>query len=846
MSFARIKNKTWTPDHGGLSSTSLVANVNESLLFSFFIEIETITYLPELSWHITDDFAYIVRDDGGSFLDDGFQEGDNVTIVGATNSGTADNLFKQIGTVSFVSENEISYTGSSLIKSLETNEIYIVNITPLRSLFFRDNFVANSSTSENYTDSVTGNDRSYFIEDIYQLTPTLQNMSVNGSNDGYSSRKRVSFISYSDLVITIDDDGLGDSPTTTISNGIQVFRILSNVVIQPQIFDSNDNYYNPETIVNPPLYFGDESTKYIFNCEFRDVYSNSNSTKVFSFSESLGSVGWYGENYNGFPNNYSLSSLSFTDDDTGLPKTSLSTNTKTRVEISIQSKDFTFSNGQIVSVMHIIFPKNGSYSTSQLDFDDTFVRAVTQLQIGTTNIGTDVFGDISCLLIGSNIIKINFTTNYSESQKELLSDSIKYGLSVMPSTDSNADIRLRDKSNILVDYQLFSTDTDVDGLINIPLLNIFNTSNDGIPYGNINGWIEDGCYVNFTLEKTTNSSINLFNGDTNIYKSIRIGKVRVGLIAVDSSKTFPIITDDYFEISSYEIDFTNSLDINKDLGSIITDYTIVQNMDTDISRNFPISGDNNKFWMVKVQTVSEIADKIDYEFNVPFKIDWQQIKTLPSLDNVPTNFQDSDQLNDGFNTKSNNYSEKNSYEVKLNIAVDVISDGIESTYYHLSQNFKIYDYDEDEVSRVGIPPALWSVTSVKTTNENGQDLSGFISENEETKIKVTFTPSAAGVPNPLEWFAVTRISAKNESAYSIYEIFTNRLTTNTESPLIPLEGDTLPLFYEDSGNLVMECRTNVTYINSSVSNSLSFRLGGIDLSPSTGAYSDGYSNGYDI
>ena len=133
----------------------------------------------------------------------------------------------------------------------------------------------------------------------------------------------------------------------------------------------------------PPLdiYNGNLSLKYVFQTEFRTVINNPNTSMVSSYDTQLGSVGYLGESYNGYKNNYSVSDLVYTVD--SVPVDRLEIGSITNVSFKINNDQPTFTTNTPVVVGHTSIVNSLYYANSTDEYQTVWTDEDLRLTSGT-------------------------------------------------------------------------------------------------------------------------------------------------------------------------------------------------------------------------------------------------------------------------------------------------------------------------------------------------------------------------------------------------------------------------------------------------------------------------------
>ncbi|NIQ13046.1 MAG: hypothetical protein GTO02_01140, partial [Candidatus Dadabacteria bacterium] len=119
------------------------------------------------------------------------------------------------------------------------------------------------------------------------------------------------------------------------NNYAQIFEIQHIFTILPYYQDGE--LTNLQTKVKPTLFNSNSCLKYAYNAQFTDFLTNPNGIKELIVDSTLGSTGWFEENFNGGALYYSIIELAYTNLDTLLPEPSVNAQQKTRVNFNIRT-----------------------------------------------------------------------------------------------------------------------------------------------------------------------------------------------------------------------------------------------------------------------------------------------------------------------------------------------------------------------------------------------------------------------------------------------------------------------------------------------------------------------------
>ena len=273
----------------------LLGNVGDRITLELDIEIE-VSFNSSFSNPIESNGTNQLTRLSGSFLDDGFFVGSNIS-------------FNYGGT-----------TGTGVVTVLTPTTMRVGSITgtfPVSGTYpFNDGTTVNPIFSIESTDNVQG------VVFNYNLIPNsdVTSASLNSLIDGTTPRFEVGGLNPTDTVTILPMTTFGFNSghsvfvASIVGNGkvgsIQKFTISVEFQIIP-LFDNLSNFQNS---VAPSFLFDNESLTDVFQLTFLPQLNNPN---VFIQTDSTatalsGNVGWFDENFNGNTSNYSVVGVNYT------------------------------------------------------------------------------------------------------------------------------------------------------------------------------------------------------------------------------------------------------------------------------------------------------------------------------------------------------------------------------------------------------------------------------------------------------------------------------------------------------------------------------------------------------
>lgn len=333
--------------------------------------------------------------------------------------------------------------------------------------------------------------------------------------------------------------------TGAVTAGVAEYEIVQDFII-PYYIQSWMTDILAHTLPTD-LWQGTKTLKHVWDIVFRQALSNPNYDINYTDDSILGSAGFFGENYNGFGNNYTFALTSYTDTLTGDVVAGLQINRKTTVNFTITSAaKFTSSSRIAIYGSSVRVPLDYTGKTTEFipiwNYDSLTVTA------GTNNTGTGTITRLDSTVDNTSLITceadFEFTAAqqlllYSDTTKLLLVDQFMiWGLTADPLLTAAAS----DKAGHVLDVCDLVRDTDVADLFNVTSFEVLkhdcNLLDGG--YSNVSGYIEEGMMarLRFTLD--------LNNG-------AYLKRLRMQTYAFNSS------TGEGFPVTDYDVDLSSGV-----------------------------------------------------------------------------------------------------------------------------------------------------------------------------------------------------------------------------------------------------------------------------------------------
>lgn len=788
-----IKDRRYlNPLNNGLAY-SLNTGDFATLLQGHAMERLKFTATVELSWR-SDMLDYdilggdTIECDTVNFLLDGVSVGDEVHYI------TSDGLIDQTLTVAYVEANKVVFDTAPLVSGgglASATPDHLRGTEQQTGLIFKHGLIENLE-SFNTLSKLDQNDMSWYFNDLDGVLSTAQNKGeIQSYVTGDVKARFVGFISDNQLFSPI--------------NSVQQFEIEQEFVILPYYREGELN--NLKNSLSPEdIYRGNKSLKQVFQFDFRTTYADINTTKSEQIQDILGTVGYFNENYNGFNNQYSIGGLTYANNDNAQSVDSLLKTTSTNVQYSVNSADGTFVIGDAVMVYFSLLPDSSVYRDSKNEFSTDWHYRVLRLIIDDPAAASGSFTNAQASFVSANQIDINFDF-LADTPSVITEDSSNY-LLVTACSDQTVPAEQSDRVGLTVDVNTVAIDTDVDGLVD----NLYITFNDHATgallddplqgYTNFEGYIENGIVAPFGFRVSR------------ILEPL-IDAVNIRLVAYNSS------SGDVFNLQR----------IVYDVPTLQRDANQSQAINIDTTRGFNlISGSQFNWKKLLTGTFSGMGGTQEYYGAIGLKIDWQD---WIANNDANSAFYDINEPNDGLNQNSSRYSLKEGYELQLWLEVDMDAEDVITTYRARSTSLGIRDFGEGT-----------EFTCAQTTEKlDGTNIEGNIIQNgEDTILKATFTAVTPPV-DIADYYGIIYIHKKNVQGYDDYQLSSIELPPDNNL-IKPLDGENLLNFTQVGNDLILKAKVD----NLSLENGSDYdwkaevRLKDSELV--LGAYSGGYSDGY--
>jgi len=580
---------------------------------------------------------------------------------------------------------------------------------------------------------------------------------------------------------------------------IQRYEIKHEFTIVPFYLDGQLS--NLQNGVIPTLLNGVSSLKYVFNPSFRSALSNPNGAKEFQYEQTLGSVAWFGENFNGFNNEYNIKSIAYADAVTLASADGLLVSSRTRVTITVENTTNPFTGLERYDTYISYLPSQAEYTNTKLtDLKDNFIYANTPNNEGTVLIGgaNDII-KVTTASISSGDLVIVIDVEYSATQKAFLAGKVSAGptrfLIGVGVGDDSLTSASSDRVVLLADVEEYDESADIPDLMAFDKFDIY-APNEQISGGNgttsMISWNEDGLVVDYD-----------FYIDTN--KQAVLNSLDFKLVAYDP------VTFQYSELDSFSFG----------VSSAIVSGGIQQIIETKL-RGYDLEA-GDQFNDMTITVGPNVGGLQHYTGRYAQKISWQDWLSNLNIDPV---FFDATKPNDNLNFKASNYSLLNGYEIRFLVAanltgVSTLAVTGDTDYIFPSPTVTVYDYDLD-AENPSTP--IFSCVIETFTADGLTNLGGAILTGADTLFRTTWTKDVGGPFTTLvDLWAFHRIEETQQAGYEIQE--TNTLTDSPSNTLlIPTTSNTRLDMDLVTGEVVTECLINGSNVKTGIGYNISARL----------------------
>jgi len=813
---AIITRREYTNEFRPEVTSWLLGNVGDRISLELDVEI-SISVDSGFSNPFESDGATQLTRSTGSFLDDGFFVGSNVSWSG-TASGSA-------------------FTGSGVIATLTPTVMRLGSITGTFPSV--GDYPFNDGTTVNLTMNIQSTDNVQGINFNYNLIANtdISGASLNSLVDGTTPRFEAVGLDPTDTVTIIPMSNVGfNSGHSVFSSSIvglgktgpvQKFKITVLFQIIP-LFDILSDFQNN---VAPSFLFDSDSLTDVFRLQFLPQLNNPN-ISIFTDSTNTalaGNVGWFDENFNGNTSIYSTVGVSYTNT-SGTNVLGVSKDAPTNFQITVNQTGASATSKYKIGFFTIPFDKELISDNSNKNYENLFLNDLNQVVDQSTAQFTFAgYGNTSGAKMGIRFDSVtnNGTTvlisgqfqpnNAFSTYFDTIDESNWNYLLYVSLADESLGSNISDRTTLRCDFNQLQeiAPSFVLGDLNTEILN------------HAQGIVNAGgsSYLGTVEDEVLTKS--LFYLDTAKTESIDTIKLKVeGFNTVDGST---------FDCENYEIDTSGfPLDNNG-----------VQLFNVDTTRGFQMkSGVDKNFVKIVREQSSDTGTKKAFWIYFAIRPRWEYwIENT----NVPNELIDGTKRFDG---KNQNWARLdsvfNKWKLRFSIETKLNSNSLVVNTKN-SKNIYIRTFDESNVWDGSITHYDETKTTNLFTGLNADNVrTNAILETEKTLVEADFDLEdvAGDVGTIGNYYGVIRIEAFEQGGIKGIEMISTVLE-NLNGVLKPVTGSTKCKIEKISATKIrLSALIDNTLLNTSIVNyKTSARIGFSNL-VTPGIYGQQYGNQY--
>ena len=726
---------------------------------------------------------------GSTWFDNGFDVGDSFTFkwttldisTGAATSSTVTGTIVQINGATFYSSNTTLGLGAAQSNiypaQLATSKIYnAVMVTAKKPQGIRLKYAHSTNTLSNslsFASLIDGTISEFLADDT-------DTMAIN-------QVKQFNFLSLqSGMSVKTCTLRYIASQGATVPNQKHIYDIEIVFMLVP-LFEDVTTFENNEA---PPQYLDTESVTDAFLVTGYPVYNNPN-IKIENdpnVTKRLGNCGWFDENFNGFANNFTVSSVDFL-------------NTSSTAVVALDYQNPIRVRAVIDGIPNVSSQTRCTYGfqwipSLESDYKNKTSQAYKNFKVntgGTANGFNDVF---SVTPVIAPQLRVGYASDSATMDtrnvrfQQTGANQITFECEFVPSAAFAAFMEARDETER--NYILWVNVGDQDNLYNesdrVTLLLQYATLQTYIePIGEFEGMeigfldhtqdendTPNSCGVDMRIEDDILAKIT-FQVDTAISSTIPIPTaLNYGILLQRDSDGFQYLLD------RYAID--------------LTQYPSVTQYNFNASRGFKLGAGNSKnlvganyYPTLDSGTLRGVLGL--YGFKVRWE-DWLGRNDAP-LD-VRTAFFDNTLNQNGLNNDWYRYLNTLGWSVNFFVYTDAILNGQAVRYANLKQMvFQDYNANADVTATFTYyRDSDNTVLSGGTDPVSGLPL-GVILSNELVRLEILWTRTVGTWANINEAYGINTIEVRNGSGQFEYRQLSSIWLPENDNPLLPLTGATL-------------------------------------------------------
>jgi len=493
--------------------------------------------------------------------------------------------------------------------------------SPLTYLRYDHGLTVSTNSTTNYRSKLDGETTSYIVPNLTGVFSDGEKTAINSNFGSFKAR----FVG----VAQIPYDNVGSF------NSAQDFEIEHIFKIQDYSEADIQNYIDR---FKPDAYLGESTLNYNSKFEFRNVETAPSTSKIGTFLDQS-NVGYFGENLNGRPNNYTVSDVVIV---------RVSNNSQIEDITSSEASKVTFNiNGDFTSEAVIVlnhFAMISDYEFKKVDFEDLFFSDTVRIQgISTENGGIITEGKITAVTPTQASVEMTVNPNSSTLDGEQYLLSVLVGDSSIPSITSN-------KVQEIIKTGFYQTGFDIEGLLGDVSIELFQRDCD--PYTEVGS-----------------SSFSIISGEL-IYTKLLIPTIG-GLI-------------DSIELETIDLDGVDGIEV-VDSDEIDTSSFVTVNGEQEIQTDLPTpyrTGLNGR--------IEKVSTGL-YQVVFPYRLPYEKLRKVLGLSSV---LFDQNEPNQGLN-ESVHYQATKGLDIHIAYKIGMLSEGRITYYRYRTPPLTIKDFEEN-------------------------------------------------------------------------------------------------------------------------------------------------------
>lgn len=437
--FNELRNGKLFDQNTSEFTPNLVANAGEYIKLVYKVRIEPIAFASDFEqWYFNADK---VERSSGNFIDDGIIEGNKVRFVSDWKNRESSRVEEFTATVDFISDNgtimEFTVTAGAQTTLGEVSNVgFDLNYTDTE----------NVSTAILIKWGLIGND-----EDFNFISKVSENQQIyyKGGITGVDTMIPLGILR--DWVtggMTVED--------TTNETYAQEFTITHTLIVSPwYIIDYLTNLENNSI---PELLNGENSLKYVFQTDIRNTLTDIASQKLDTLENLKGVTGWFGENFNGFNNNYEITSISYRDADTLEVLPAISINGRTEIILTVEMISGSIDANYNFGIYHSLLP------SSETIYKNTLTNMVSNFLYKREVISGDgTVGDLTTSQ-AAGVLTVNYIIEFTAQEKLQITENDQYLLWVQVE-DSALSAGNSDRAAVIANRLNYTDQNFISGFV---------------------------------------------------------------------------------------------------------------------------------------------------------------------------------------------------------------------------------------------------------------------------------------------------------------------------------------------------------------------------------------------